>query len=141
MLAAALMPGPRSISGEPPRRRDSDERIEELLVGQARIEEQLKASAETSATQARSVEKALDLIQRSGEDPSNTPAGRELLRKSAANTKAIADLVPRVDALEDFRLEVRSAVRWFKGATGLATSLAALMSALWTAHQLHWFGL
>jgi hypothetical protein len=141
MLAGALMPPVRSTPGELPRRRGSDERIEELLVGQARIEEQLKASADTASTQARSVEKALDLIQRSGEDPANTPAGRELLRKAAANTKAIADIAPRVDALEDFRLEVKSAIRWFKGATGLATTIATVMSMLWTAHQLHWFGL
>lgn len=92
-----------------------------------------------SAENAKSIGRALDGLATVSSDAAQSPAGRELLRRVTAAELADAAAVERLDALEDFRDEMKAAMRLLRAEATFATAIGTIVTIIWTGHSLGWW--
>ena len=89
-----------------------------------------------SIQNAANIGKALDTLSTVSSDASQSPAGRDLLRRIKDIEVATEHYGKRLDGLEDFRTEVVGGMRLLRAEATFATVVAGLVGSLWTLHVL-----
>ena len=131
-----------TLAGQP-RRRASDDRLDELIDTVGKISGQvgvvandighLKEAAKTANEAAADALRTLNLVTA---DLNNSASGREALRRLGNHDGVLERHEAAIQDQRDFRLEVRTFVRAAKFAMSALSVVTGVLSALWTLHLL-----